>query len=221
MSVPKKSVVKKAPAPAAIRQILSLFGPPPLLSTERREHFEGILAQLVVAIAPANTIEQMWVYDVAVLVWEMMRLRRYKTMFIERKLGVAASHIAREFLGDDEEADDDETEDSQLDNNEPDDIRYIRDGQPRRRLTDALAERNLTTDVIDAEAFRSASYLIKDIEPMLASLQARRDSIIREIGTYRESLARKVKAAIDDVIDIPANQVELSPRLAARNKSTA
>jgi hypothetical protein len=219
MSVPKKSVVKKAPAPAAIRQILSLFGPPPLLSTEHREHFEGILAQLVVAIAPANTIEQMWVYDVAVLVWEMMRLRRYKTMFIERKLGDAASRIAREFLGDDEEAD--ETEDSQLDNNEPDDIRYLRDGQPRRRLTDALAERNLTTDVIDAEAFRSASYLIEELEPMLASLQARRDSIIREIGTYRESLARKVKAAMDDVIDIPADQVELSPRLAARNKSTA
>ena len=86
MPRPKKSVVKKNPAATAVQQILCLFGPPPLLSTESREHFEQILAHLVTAIAPADAIVQMWVYDIAALVWDMMRLRRYKAMFIERWL---------------------------------------------------------------------------------------------------------------------------------------
>ena len=81
-----KSAVEKNPAASAVQKILSLFGPPPLLSTERREHFEQILAQFVTAIAPADAIVQMWVYDVAVLTWEMMRLRRYKAEFIEMRL---------------------------------------------------------------------------------------------------------------------------------------
>ena len=62
-----------------------------------------------------------------------------------------------------------------------------------------------------------------EIEPMLASLLARRDAIIREIGAYRDSLARRVKKAIDDIIEVPTDEVEITPRLAppARKKSTA
>jgi hypothetical protein len=59
--------------------------------------------------------------------------------------------------------------------------------------------------------------------PMLASLLAQRDAIIREIGAYRDSLARRVKKAVDDVIDVPAKNVEITPRLAppAHKKSRA
>jgi hypothetical protein len=136
MPASKKSVLKKEFAVVA-HQILSLFGPAPLPSTEGREHFEQLLTQLVIAIAPANTIERMWVYDVAVLVWETMRLRRYKAVLIERKPPDSVFHVAQEFLGDDSKVDV---------------ISYIRDGEPRRRLADALAEKNLTTDLIDAES---------------------------------------------------------------------
>jgi hypothetical protein len=39
-------------------------------------------------------------------------------------------------------------------------------------LADALADYNLTTDVVDAEAFRSSlSFELNKIKPMLASLQ--------------------------------------------------
>lgn len=169
----KKSVVKKDPAAVAVQQILSLFGPPPLLSTENREHFKRILAHVVSEVAPAGAIVQMWVYDIAVLVWEMMRLRRYKAMLIKQS------------------------------------------------LADALAESNLTTDFIHAQAFLQSR--AEEIEPMLVSIQARRDAIIREIGAYRDSLARRVKKAIDDIIEVPAEDVEITPRLAApaRKKSTA
>jgi hypothetical protein len=87
----------------------------------------------------------------------------------------------------------------------------------------ATWHRPAPTDVVDAEAFRSGlSFELDKIEPMLASLQVRRDAIIREIGAYRDSLARQVKKAIDDVIEVPAKDVEITPRLAspAPKKST-
>ena len=184
-----KSAVEKNPAASAVQKILSLFGPPPLLSTERREHFEQILAQFVAAIAPADAIVQMWVYDVAVLAWEMMRLRRYKAVFIESRLPDSIRGNARDFVGDADGSD-------------------------------------LATDFVEAEAsaYHAAfSWENKEIELILASLQARRDAIIREIGAYRDSLARRVKKAVDDVAEVPEDEVEIAPRLTppARNKSTA
>ena len=58
---------------------------------------------------------------------------------------------------------------------------------------------------------------------MLATLHVRRDTVIREIGAYRDSLARRVKKAADEVIEIPAQEVEITPRLAppASKRSTA
>jgi hypothetical protein len=208
---PKKSVVKKNRAAIAAQQVLCLFGPPPLLSTERREHFEQILAHLVFEVAPAGAIEQMWVYDIAVLVWEMMRLRRYKAMHVERWIPDFIRSTARQFIGEDETDEPKDFADS-----------YFRDSEQRQKLVDALAESNLTIDLIDAEAFHAA-WKSKEIEPMLASLQVRRDAIIREIGAYRDSLARRVKKAVDDIVEVPADDVEITPRLAppARKKSAA
>lgn len=209
----KKSVVKKIRAATAAQQVLCLFGPPPLLSTESREHFERILAHFVSEVAPADAIEQMWVYDIAVLVWEMMRLRRYKAMLVESWMPLFIRSTAREFIGDDE-----------FDQSEDFADTYFRDSKQRQRLVDALADSNLTTDWIDAQAFRRAlDPGESQFEPMLASLQLRRDAIIREIGAYRDSLARRVKKAVDDVIEVPADDVEITPRLAppARKKSRA
>ena len=189
----KKSVVKKDPAAVAVQQILSLFGPPPLLSTERREHFEQILAQFVAAIAPADAIVQMWVYDVAVLTWEMMRLRRYKAEFIEMRLPGTIRGIA-------------ETSSATMvsltsppTSSKPKSAHSARRGRIRRGGMKRIAEL------------------------ILALLQARRDAIIREIGAYRDSLARRVKKAVDDVAEVPEDEVGIAPRLTppARNKSTA
>jgi hypothetical protein len=96
----KKLAVKEYAATDTAQQILCLFGPPPLLSTKRRERFEQIFAELVTAVTPAGAIEQMWIYDVAVLVWEMMRLRRYKAIRIERRLPIRIHEVAYEFIRD-------------------------------------------------------------------------------------------------------------------------
>jgi hypothetical protein len=55
----KKSVIKNDSAATAVQQILSLFGPPPLLSTESREHFERVLTHFVSAIESTCAIAGM------------------------------------------------------------------------------------------------------------------------------------------------------------------
>ena len=211
MTRSKKSFVEKNPAASAVKHILDLFGPPPLLSTESPKHFKRILGGFITAVEPVGAIEQIWVYDIAVLVWEMMRLRSYKAMIIERQMPEAFQEIAKAYIGDDGES------------NSP---KYAtdkdaRDREARQILADAIADYNLTIDVVAAEAF--CFIFIEEIEFMLATLHVRRDTVIREIGAYRDSLARRVKKAADEVIEIPAQEVEITPRLAppASKRSTA
>jgi hypothetical protein len=52
----KSSVAKERSTTVAVQQILGLFGPPPLLSTECRERFERILARFVTEVAPAGAL---------------------------------------------------------------------------------------------------------------------------------------------------------------------
>ena len=80
-----------------------------MLSTESPKHFERILGGFITAIEPVGAIEQMWIYDIAVLVWEMMRLRRYKAMIIEKADARSISGNCESYIGDDGESDESET----------------------------------------------------------------------------------------------------------------
>jgi hypothetical protein len=144
----------------------------------------------------------------------MMRLRRYKPILIERFRPYYIDEIAREFI----------PEDHKFYGYKGLVETYSRNSAQRQKLADALAKQNLTTDLIDARAYcRAHSSDEVQVEAMLASLQLRRDAIIREIGAYRDSLARRVKKAIDDVIDVQEDEVGITPSLAqpARKESTA
>ena len=152
MTRSKKSLVERNPADSAVKDILRLFGPPPLLSTESPKHFERILGGFITSVEPVGAIEQMWIYDIAVLVWEMMRLRRYKAMMIEKEMPEAFHRIARKFFGDDGEPNPTELLTD----------KYYRDPEQRQILADAIADYNLTIDVVAAEAFCFSS--IEEIE---------------------------------------------------------
>jgi hypothetical protein len=95
-------------------------------------------------------------------------------------------------------------------------------GIAREFVGDSESDQLKDFDLVEAEAFRAA-WKSQEVEPMLASLEVRRDAIIREIGAYRDSLARRVKKAVDDVIEVPGDEVEIAPRLPPppRKKSRA
>ena len=97
---------------------------------------------------------RMLVYEIAVFLWEAMRLRRYKTVTIEQARLDAAMEVAREFLGD-------------VDPKSAADL--LKDGTPlRQKLLAALAERHLSIDdVIDGRAYHDTANINDKIEAQL------------------------------------------------------
>jgi hypothetical protein len=64
-------------------EILSLFGAPPLLGTEKIQRYDAMLTAFWNVIRPQDVIEAFWVKDLTDFRWEMRRMRNLKTRLIE------------------------------------------------------------------------------------------------------------------------------------------
>ena len=66
---------------------VALFAPPPLLITESADEFAALLAALQQEIKPNGIIEQIYLHDLAAIVWELQRMRRYRTGIVNNPSG--------------------------------------------------------------------------------------------------------------------------------------
>ena len=82
----KSKPITSAPAPD---QRLALFGPPLLLPGEDDAAYDTLLARIHAAVKPIDIIDEMFVYDLVSLEWEVLRWRRLKSSLI-RVRGLAA-----------------------------------------------------------------------------------------------------------------------------------
>jgi hypothetical protein len=67
-----------------IGEMWSLFGPPPVLSTEDRQSYDRICAEYVVLYKPTNLAQLKAIRDVVDADWEIFRFRRHRSLGIER-----------------------------------------------------------------------------------------------------------------------------------------
>jgi hypothetical protein len=84
------------PDPAA----MALLPNAPLLITESADEFDRIYAAVSHEIPPAGIIEQMYVADIAQLVWEIRRFRRCKNSVLNLAFRGALEELAAQLLRD-------------------------------------------------------------------------------------------------------------------------
>ena len=82
-----KSHIATPGAASEIVDRLEIFGPPPLLEGESQEVYDTLLARVTGTVSPKDIIEEMWVYDIVYLVWEILRLRRLKVALFSSSAG--------------------------------------------------------------------------------------------------------------------------------------
>ena len=59
--------------------LLKMMGKAPVLPCEDSDAYNGLFRRLRSAVAPADDLEEIWVFDFVDLTWEVLRLRRLKT----------------------------------------------------------------------------------------------------------------------------------------------
>jgi hypothetical protein len=174
--------------------IESLFGDPPVLSTEDPALYWNMLDRFATCVEPTNIIEWLWIKDVVDLSWEIARLRRYRAQQIENE------RYHRNV-----------------------DIEYARDHAddpavyPSYKLTpDQIAARR-NASRLDTED-DSASLLILDyldtyetVDKLLIAAELRRDRILRELDSRRERIAPLLRKGSAELIDARADATPLAP----------
>jgi hypothetical protein len=184
---------------------LTLFAKPPLLITESKEDFASLSAALAQEIKPRGIVEQIYVADIAAIVWEIRRLRRCKVAMVNTEFKGALSHLLGRLI----------------DNPDWDSLRalavdWFSEPEAKKEVSQLLAEYHLDESAIEAEAIRSRSGELEVLDRMLTSLETRRNRALRCIEDYQDRFAKQVREVSDRVIEGKA-VVQLENRSARRS----
>ena len=183
----------------------------PLLLTESKDEFNLIRDNLNDQIKPRGIIEQMYVEDIAYLVWEILRLRRSKAAIINLAFRDALTEVVAQLLrkpGEYKHQLKDRAEELARE--------WFSDPNVRKQIAELLREFDLDETALEAEAFRKSADDLEGIDRLMASAEARRDKALVCIAQYRGDFGALLRSA---AIDLSTAKFSNSSTPAAKNEN--
>lgn len=174
----------------------ALLPPPPLLVTEAADQFAAIQTALGQELKPRGIIENIYLQDMTVLVWEIWRFRRCKVAIINSEFRAALASLLTRLLsepGADPIRIDDEAAALAA--------AWFTDPAAKARVAELLKGSQLDASAVEAEAIRRLAADLERLDRMIASAESRRNKALRSIAEYRGGLARLLREAGDRIID--------------------
>lgn len=170
---------------------------PIVLKTEAENEFASLLAKLEQDIRPNTFIERMYVQDIAALIWEIIRFRRFKTAILDNALREALTNLLKQILFKPEllQKPDYELEAEALA------VDWFRNQKAKAEVAKLLGQFDLDKSAIEAEAFRLTSSDIDRLDRMLTVLEIRRDKALHCIADYRDSLAERLQQSSQQILE--------------------
>jgi hypothetical protein len=183
-------MAKKLPVPVPTNDnsVWHLFGPPPLLPGENPADFDNLLAQLARDEKPTDTMEHAWVWDIAGFTWEILRYRRYVAGLyaVNRVRGLQI--VLRPLHGD-------ENLPELLD-------RWVqRDPDATEYVATLLRGAGLTMDDVMAQTLSVKISDIERIDGIVMRMEARRNSVFREIERRRARFGAALRKSVGEIED--------------------
>jgi hypothetical protein len=175
---------------------LTLLPKSPLLITESADEFDALRDAFEQEIKPHGIIEQMYVHDISSIVWEILRLRRCKTVIINSGFRSALQDLLKQLL----------REPGQYEYEVKDEAEalaqvWFTDQEAKKRVSELLSRVELDESAIEAEAIRRSSSDLELLDRMLTSLESRRNKALGCVVEYRASLGHQLRESADRIID--------------------
>ncbi|MBR0801134.1 hypothetical protein JQ615_37850 [Bradyrhizobium jicamae] len=175
----------------------SSFSTPTVLKSESKEDFVRLLDGLKQDIQPETFIEQMYVENLAHLVWDIIRLLRVRTGIINNAWGAALTNVLRRIqfplvLSGGREM-------VQAADQLAYDWFFSEEG--KERVSGMLEEAGLDWSAIEAEAYTLALDDIERIDRNLTLLEARREKYLCFIAELRGELGVGLRKSSDRTLN--------------------
>jgi hypothetical protein len=176
-----------------------LHSMPPLLSTESQDQFVSLREELEQEIQPKGVIERTYVHDIASIIWEIQRFRRFQIVIINSSCFAALQKILQQLLCRPSDSDfidfhahaAEDLARSWFDKNK----------KAQTRVAKLLRTFQMDEAAIEAEAFRLCSEDVERLDRILTGLEFRRDKALRSIAEYRQILSRQLRQAADRILE--------------------
>lgn len=165
--------------PAIPTHLDFLFADRPLLPGENTEQYDVLLRSIIQQVKPADVIEAIWVKDVADLIWETKRLRRWRGQILIQARRKAADELIDQCLRN--------VSDQELPDFEESSANALAAGgvpnnqKETGKIEKFLQERGLSDENITARSFLMNSPAIERIDRLASLADQRRDALLREI----------------------------------------
>jgi hypothetical protein len=171
----------------------------PLVMTESKDEFKRIRDALADEINPRGILEQMYVEDIAYLVWEVLRLRRSSAFrkALERVIEQCLREPGRLNVG--KEAD-------QLAHN------WFTDPSAKKEVAEVLKSFELDETAIEGEAIRKSADDLERIDRLMTSAEARRDKALVCIAQYRGDFGALLGESSNRLVGEKVQQLENAAR---------
>ena len=205
---------------ASAENNFSFLTRPPLLRSESEQEFNQLLSGFKAEIQPHGVIENMYVADTAIIIWDILRLRRCKMTLLNRAFLQGLRELIDESswqqlppdpgnrpgvrMLDLEEVINREWLEKQSERSQKvTDLanRWFSSENARQKISRILRKSQHDEFAIEARAIQNSFTEIEWIEKMLTALEARRDKALRRIAEYRQSFADRVRAGADRIVD--------------------
>jgi hypothetical protein len=185
-----KSYFKREPA-------MTHFSKPVLLPGESEVEFLALRERIVQEIEPKGEIERICLDDILELLWEILRLRRYRTLIITNTIPAAIRNLYKQLGYDADFLNNTETETEATEMAKA----YFHVGAAaKKKFMKVLSRAGLDGPALEAEAFRIAISDLERLDKMLAALERRRNKALRFIAEYRQGLAIQIRRVTDRTI---------------------
>jgi hypothetical protein len=184
------------PAKAGRRKPRDPYSELNFLRTESKDGLAILLADISQDIEPIDSIERIFVQDVASYTWDILRYRRIKTAILDNAFGKAVQLIlyqiqlppsanlmaerwsAAEYLG----------------------FQWASDPECRNQVLSLLEEAGFDESAIEAIAYQIVAEDLERADRMLNSAHTARDKALRSIVKYRKSFAIRLRQSSDRVL---------------------
>jgi hypothetical protein len=190
-----------------------IFGPPPILEQEDSAAFDALHKHVTKDVQPVGILEKIWVWEIVVLTWEILRWYRVKNELVKSGLPAGLAEILRPYAQtvhretpEYEKAAKIGTMDAMLKHeaNRPLIEEHIAQGWAAKdpdhvaMIDEFVASGALSMDQVMSKAFVENLDPIERIDRLIMSAENRRNAALREIERHRRSFAQALRDAVED-----------------------
>jgi hypothetical protein len=172
------------------------LAPPPLLVSESADEYAALLVALQKEIMPKGVVEQIYLEDIAAIIWEIQRLRRCKAGIVNSAYRAALESLLQRLLLSPDLLDriTSESEAAELAQG------WFVNKKCKRKVRALLNRYNLDETAIEAEAIRQSWSDLESFERLLMVQRSRLDKALGCVAEYRESLAVRMRESSDRIL---------------------